>query len=402
MRGLFKENSHLRKYISSFKMIRAKNQEKFDGYVKSLWSFLKDVTKSNQRDTKDLNYFLIQRRRKTDAVELMTEILRNVSPYIDEISRRDEFIFTPEFGNAKSKPLQFFPGFDFRRIWKYRNLTNAQKRIIFRYLEFLYIQASLALGKNKDKVNEIVESIKMEQEIAREAEENPDAFGDAPAGSGDFNSLFGDDDTLMDLVNDLKDEFNLEETFGEMLSGVQLQPGQNPLAALQNISSNPQMANMMQTMAERVQKKMQEKGITEQDLMKSAENLKKNLGKNVSAMPGGAQINKMLKNFDIEKLASQMQQNNNPNMPGSDGPSLSDILSQANASSNSNGQAPIQNPADMMQQLLGQLNVNPDGEQMQLPPELQQAFSQMQQNLNQNQESNNNESNNKEDLDSLD
>lgn len=271
-----------------------------------------------------------------EPVELMENTLRNISPYIDHISRKDEFIFTPEFGNAKTKPLQFFPKFDFRKVWAKRDLSKENKRVIFRYLELIYINSSLALNRNRDKVNELVEAIKMEQEIAKEAEENPNAFGDADQAGGnssanplDFNSIFGDDNIIMDLVKDLKNELNLQDLFGEIMSsgtvagrndarssgagagpGIpglpQLQPGQNPMAMIQAMASNPQMQEVMKNIAGKLESKIKEKGITQEDLVKSTESIKNNLTNQVSKMPGGSHLKKMLNNLDFDTMFKQM------------------------------------------------------------------------------------------------
>lgn len=380
-------------YSDLYTMIRTRNQEKFDRYFRDLWGYLKQLYKEqnqqSSKNTKDLNHVLINRKRKfgtnDQSGEFMRLTLRAISPYIDQISRKDEFIFMPEFGNPKTKPLQFLPGFDFRKVWNLKNLTNENKKIIFRYLEFLYIQASLATHQNKEKVNTLVEAIRMEQEIAREAEENPNAFGDDEGGAGDFQSLFGDDETLMELVTDLKEEFNLEETFGEMFGDLQLQPGQNPLQAIQQMTANPNMQGMMENMAKRVHTKMEQKGISQEDLMKSAQNLQKNLAKNVSKMPGGAQIRRMVENLDMEKMAEQFQ----ANQAGAG-------AVPANLSQDPNSQPPLSlpgmdpnqpqmTPDQMMQQMLAGLGQPGEGGSApQFPPELQnmlQQVSQMHQQL---------------------
>jgi hypothetical protein len=318
-------------------MIRTRNQEKFEGYQKDLWGYLKKILKSsNPRECADLNNFILKTKKSMSSVELMEKTLRNISPYIDQISRKDEFIFTPEFGNAKSKPLQFIPSFDFRRVWAKRDLTKENKRIIFRYLELIYINSSLALNKNREKVNELVEAIKMEQEINDEAKANPNAFGDADQGAStggamDFNSIFGDDNIIMELVQDLKSEFNLEEMLGELmggrsdgggsgggggLGGLGLQPGQNPMQLLQTMSSNPQMQEMMKNISTRLESKIKEKGITQDDIVKSTESIKTNLMNHVSKMPGGSHFKKLINNLDLDKMMSQMQLNGGVNALG--------------------------------------------------------------------------------------
>jgi len=326
-------------------MIRTRNQEKFEGYQKDLWGYLKKILKeSNPKECSELNNFLLKTKKSMEPVELMEKTLRNISPYIDNISRKDEFIFTPEFGNSKTKPLQFFPQFDFRKVWAKRDLSKENKRIIFRYLELIYINASLALNRNREKVNELVEAIKMEQEIAKEAEENPNAFGDADqasSGSGglDFNSLFGNDNVIVDLIQDLKNEFNLEEMLGEVMGGgaggMPLQAGQNPMQLLQNMSTNPQMQDVMKNIFARLETKIKEKGITPEDIAKSTDNVKDNLLKHVAKMPGGSHLKKMLNNLDVDKMMQQLQANGGMGgmggmggVPGGDGmnPALANMM----------------------------------------------------------------------------
>ena len=158
-------------------MVRTRNLEQFHRYVIDLWKYLKQIYKDDPK-TKTILNKAFQRHRSMDKVQYMEYILRNLSPYIKYITQRDEFIFTPEFGN---KPLKFLIGLDFKDIWK-PILTSEQKKVIFRYLEFLYMQSSRAFDKNEDKVKEIKEAILMEQEIEKEAAENPDMFADQDGG----------------------------------------------------------------------------------------------------------------------------------------------------------------------------------------------------------------------------
>jgi len=336
-------------------MVRARNLEKFHKNFKDLWSYIRQVLKGDKKMT-DLLTRVHQKHRTMDQEQYLEYTLNNLTPYIDYIAQKDEFIFTSEFGN---KPLNFLIGLDFRTIWN--KFTPENKRVVFRYLEFLYIQASLALRVNKETCNAIVESITVEQELEKEAQDNPNMFGDNAGGSMDFQSLFGDDNLLMDLANDIKEELDFEQLLGN-LGGFKLKPGQNPMDLINSMSNNPELTNMMTNLATKISQKMTDKNISSEDLQKSAEKLKENLANSVSNMPGGSQLKKMIKNLDFNKMAEQMNNSN------SDSP-LDD------------NQGSIPNPQDLLQQLFPQSGGN-------VPPELKQFMDQMNQNMEQTLEQN--------------
>lgn len=356
-------------------MVREKNVEKFHKYFVDLWTFLKKIYSDDQSTKKYLNK-IYMKHHQMDKIVYMEQVLSNISPYIDYISKKDEFIFTPEFGN---KQLNFILSYDFRKLWAKSDLTSEQKRIIFRYLEFLYIQASLALGKNQETVNKIVETIKAEQEIDRAVVANPNMFGDAQADM-DFNTLFGNDNVLIDLAKDISQEFNIQDTFSSLL-GNNFKPGQNPLEAIKNMSDNPEMREMFAKMTKRVTERMQEKNISQEDLLKSAETLKDNLSANVSKMPGGAHIRRMINNLNIDQLATQFAQNQtNSNQTNSDVVTvdqtqvdqtavMQQMLSRLTQLQNTGNQDNLGN----------QNNPGIQGDNTQLPQELQQFMNQMSQ-----------------------
>lgn len=291
-------------------MVRQRNVDKFNHNVKDLWKYLSQIFKDNSK-IKQLLSQVLRKHHKMDDIKYLEYVLKNLAPYITRISRRDEFIFTPEFGD---RSLNFLIGLDFRQIWK-THLSLEQKRVIFRYLEFLYLQSSLALNTNQAQVKKIIESIQTEQDIEQEAAENPDMFAEQDGTSGglpDFMKLFGEDNILMDLVKDMQGELNLEEMLGELLSG---NGASNPMEAIQNMSNNPKMMEMMSGLQEKVNEKMLARNVTQEELMASADNLRTGLMEGMGSMPGGKQIKKMMKNLDFEKLESQLGQNgdNPPN-----------------------------------------------------------------------------------------
>ena len=358
-------------------MVREKNVEKFHKYFIDLWTFLKKLFSDNPSVKKYLNKVVYMKHHETDKLLYIEQVLSNISPYIDYISKKDEFIFTPEFGN---KPLNFLIGYDFRQIWRKLILSQEEKRIIFRYIEFLYMQASLALGKNQEKVQQIIESIKLEQDIERAVEKNPNMFGDAEASGDmtDFKSLFGNDNILVDLAQDMSQEFNIQETFTNLLSSSM---GQNPLEAFKNMAENPEIRNMMEKMTKRVTERMQEKNITQEDLLKSAETLKDNLSANVAKMPGGAHLRRMINNLNMEQFATQFAGSNNN--------STAITTTNTNQIDQIDQSAQTSQPMDqnkMMQQMLTNLTANlttDDGSEQQsqftMPPEFNKFMEQLQQ-----------------------
>lgn len=295
-------------------MVRQKNLEKFQAYFYDLWTFIKSKTKSDHDFQRQLNR-VYSKYRQMDKEQYSRYIIQNLQPHISKITQKDEFLFTPEYGN---KPLNFIIGLDFRQVWKKTKLDPSEKRIVFRFLELIYIQANLAHNTNKETVKQIVENIKAEQEIAKEAEENPNMFGDAQNGNGplDLASLFGDDNLLVELAQDIAQEVDIQQTLAQAFGGLNLNNQdamKNPSQLFEQIGNNPELRSTMETLAQKVSQRMEEREITQEDLLKSVSSFKTNMEQNISQMlpPGaGGQVKKMLKNMDFAKMAESLAENN--------------------------------------------------------------------------------------------
>jgi hypothetical protein len=68
------------------------------------------------------------------------------------------------------------------------------------------------------------------------------------------------------------------------------------------------MTSLFENLATKVQAKMTERNISNEDLLASAGKLQEGLMKSVSKMPGGSQIKRMIKNMDLQKMGQQMMQ----------------------------------------------------------------------------------------------
>jgi hypothetical protein len=312
-------------------MVNSKNVEKFQGYIVDLLSFLKKAIPDEK-----LNLNKVQAKyRQMDKVVYLNYILNNLQGGIDYITRNDEYVFTPEFS---TKPLNYLIGYDFRKVWS-RPLTNEQRKVIFRYLQLIYIQASKAVDKNAEKVKNIIDSIQAQNEIEKEAKENPDAFDDNPE-SMDFQKLFGDDNLLIELAKDISSEINIQDVIKDLMASgdFQMQPGQNPQQMFQKLANNPMLMEKISGLREKVGQKLSDRNVSQEDVMKSVDNLKTSMMKYVSNMPGGSQIKKMLKNMDIDKFM-QNNVNESSGIGGSDGSEEID-------------------PNDFMQKLMSQMDTN--------------------------------------------
>lgn len=334
--------------------MRSKNIQRFDEYFKALWSHIKKKVPKSQ--TRFLNQVLLKHSQKIKSnestqYEYLKQTLSNYDPLVEYIMKNDEFMFTPEF-NKKS--LYFMEGYDFKRLWRFNCLKDDDKKFIFRLLKLIYIQLSLSLNKNDSKVKQMVEVIKSEDEIEKEARENPNAFDDEKKGGlSDITKLFGNDELLSELAKDISEEVNLQETLKDLMNNSQIQQGQNPLEAMMNICQNQDIQNMVNNLQTKVAKKMQDRNIKPEDIQKSAGTLQDNLMGALKGVPGGRQLQRMMKNMNLEKMMQntaqnmEQQQRNNPTFQ----PDPAMAARQAGMPSNI---------ADMMKQMQEQMETNPE------------------------------------------
>jgi len=303
-------------------LVKPKNLDKFRRYVSDLLFYLK---KTIDAKYKKKVLYALKKYREMDKTEYLELTLKSLEPFIDQLARSDEIIFTPEYQKSKKiRYLNFIPGFDFSLLWR-QNLNLEQKNIIFRYLLYLYLQASTALSCNRNKVKEIVESLKTIEELEREAEANPNM--DDEGGLSNLKDIFGEDSLLMDIATELTEEFNFQDTLKDIMTEMQTSstssgapsddgnnppgvPPGNPMEMMNKLLQSKKLQETMNNMQTKMQSKVAEKELTQEDLMKSMSTLQENLGNQLAKMVpgGGAQLKKMMKNINFEQMLQGMAQ----------------------------------------------------------------------------------------------
>lgn len=284
-------------------MVREKYLDKFHVLVRKLWSFLKE---HNPKDKETLNKQVYKKIRNMDPVKYLEYTLNNLEPHIKLIVAKDDMLFTPEY--TKNSKLEFLLGYDFIKFVKNTNLDKKAMNEMYYYLIFMFIQASKALEKNQEIVEQIVDMIKMEDELEKEAVDNPNAFDDE---GGNISDIFAGNELLSELVNDIKNDLDLDSIIKEIMEVGEINPGTNIMETAANLSKNPRILNIIKDLQEKMGKRFSEKNVTSKDLQESSDTLMKNLEKQFKNIPGGKQIVKMLKQMDTDKLMKQFDHLNN-------------------------------------------------------------------------------------------
>lgn len=284
-------------------LIKTKNAEKFQVYVSDL---IKYITPINSIESKKLNKALFQLKRDPkweDKEKYFSYVLKNMQPYIKYIIQTDEYVFTKEAGN---KPLNFVIGFDFKHLWPH--LNHQEKKVVFRYLQLLYIQASLTMDQNKTEISEIIENIKIEKELSLEAENNPDYFNDQSKAFS-LDGLLANT-ILLDLTNDIKNNLDLESLKAKMLrilanSNIDIKNIRSPeqiKELIPLITNNPEFKELSQEVQNLINDKLKQRNLNETDFKNSLITLKENLLQMTGNLPFGGMLKKIIKNLDLNKL----------------------------------------------------------------------------------------------------
>lgn len=338
-------------------MVKQRNLDNFCKYVTDLMSYIRKITPESEYS---YHSQIFSRFRKANKEQYMNDVFKYLDQYSDQISKFDEFIFTPEHTKGKLQ-MYFFVGYDFCKLWKHP-LTNEQKRIIWRYLQLMYIHASVALGKNKDKVTMLAENIKAEDEINKDAIANPNQL-DEKGGGGlmDFAKIFGNNDLLMELAKDVSSELNLQDTLKDLMANGNIKPGANPMETISNLCQNKEIQNIVQNLQKKVTQKMADRNLDKNDLLASANALQTNLMSSLNGIPGGKQLSKMFNGMNIDKLMQQMAQSgvggggdnatSGVSSTPANPPQLGDLLNTLTNNLNSNPET-----AQLLQQLSNNTN----------------------------------------------
>lgn len=260
-------------------------------------------------------------------VEFIQEFVQYLTKYNKEISICDEGLFSEEDQYYPGKPIQLFKGIDFKIVWKTSNLDDKTKAGIWKDLRTLYVMGTYVLKetqrfgdllkKQQEIIQNIMQSLKMEQKIKDDAERLNEEERKKAAESGfDLSKLqefFGENNVIMELAMEIGKELNLpNEKLTNPMEAVQILFGKNG-SRLQEITSKV-LSKLHDVMAR--------KGITEESLMKDAKRMQETLQKKFKGIPGMPNIEKFAKGIadQMTKHAEERRKNappgdNTPVMP---------------------------------------------------------------------------------------
>ena len=259
----------------------------------------------------------INNYKQTPRVEYISNLKTLMDPHVKYISQYDEGIFTDDY---QTGPLKLLPELDFREIWSLLNssdfeatLLNGTKKSIFNHLQTIYISASMALdqigafNKNMEKQKALllnmVENLKLGDEVKKRMEEmkqaeEAEAAKGASAGSGmpglssllsglgglgglggagglgDINSLFGEDNFVLQLAKDIVSELDMGN---DELEG--------PMDSIMSLFANDgkKIQELIVKVGDKLEKKIASGEIDKERLYKDAQRMKEKLS---SVAPG--------------------------------------------------------------------------------------------------------------------
>jgi hypothetical protein len=184
--------------------------------------------------------------KKVDRVKYIQYVIQKIKPYLKMILEKDDLLFAEEFS---VDPIKFLPEFDFKELWLI--IIPRVKSSVWVLLQNLYISGNYALGnKNDPGVLSILENLQIEKQIAAECthelkkEEQENAAGggiteilgnlmsgmDGEFGDIDLAQIFGQDNIIVQIAADVKDEFS---TLFDMTD-----PNQDPIQAFIQLFSD--------------------------------------------------------------------------------------------------------------------------------------------------------------------
>lgn len=280
------------------------HQIQFNNY---LVDFIQKLQKILPKEKKLLSKYYKYYRTFVDngkRVDFIGEFIQYIAKYDKEVSTCDEGLFSEEEGYYPNKPIQLMKGIDFKRIWRNENLTEGSKTNIWKYLQTLYLIGTFVLKEtNKYKkllkqqqeiIYNLMQSMKYEKQIKDDAEKQNQSETDNNSSGFDLNGLgelFNEDNIITQIAMEIAKEINLSGNLGS-----------DPIQAMRMLFG--QDSSKLQEVIGKVQQKLttvlRDKGVTENDLIKQAEQMKDKVFSKLKGIPGMA---------NIEKLSQQLADN---------------------------------------------------------------------------------------------
>ena len=298
-------------------------------------TFLEDQNQNqNQNRNDDKNKIKKINKSKTSKSEefektrigFIREFIHYISRYNKEISICDEGLFSEEPEYYPGKPIQLFKGIDFKLIWRAESVNDKTKESIWKYLQTLYVLATYVLKETEkfngllkeqqDIIYNIMQGLKMEQKIKDDAEKlNEEERKKAAESSFDFSNLqdlFGENNMITEMAMEIAKELNLpNEKLSDPLEAIQLLFGQN----------GSKLQEIIAKVSHKLHEKMQNSGISEEQLLNDAKKMNEKLVgkfKNIPGMPDIEQFSKKV----AEQISKEIdnKKTNNPDGQPTDRP----------------------------------------------------------------------------------
>jgi hypothetical protein len=232
--------------------------------------------------------------------DYLLHIYERFQPHIKLIAEQDDFLFSADYNNKGE--LKLISGLPLHEIWQFLDALEHTmefeesedpalplsvekamklKKCIWDSLLNLYVSCCLALNRGDDPwAVSILQNLRLARQLEKEIEE--EVVEDENNGTGlpniaDFEKIFNSDNAFSQIIKDIGTEINPEEYMRalnpenkpplEMIMG--LFSGTNP-TGLQNIA---------ESLTEKFNTKMKERGYTPEDLTIAANDMKKDLSK---------------------------------------------------------------------------------------------------------------------------
>lgn len=258
--------------------------------------------------------------KENRRIEFIEEFCGFLSKYQEEVSTCDENLFSEEEQYYPGQPIELFKGIDFKLLWKVEGLNDNSKQSIWKYLHTLYVIGNHVLKENNRQQNlrqkqkallkNMMQSLKMEKEIAEEAdrlneeERQRDLEGQFSLDS--LQELFGDNivaDIAIDVVKELK-------------SSIVDQEFDSPMMAIKSLMSNKggKWKQIMNNVGLKLKAKMKEKNIDEKKLYEEAMKMNDKLKKKFKNIPGMPDFQKLCENL-VDSMANGVTEGSEMNQP---------------------------------------------------------------------------------------
>ena len=322
----------------------SQHQIQFNNYLVEFIQKVRDTLPEDHSHKRLLAKYYKYYRKFVDQnkrVDFIQEFVQYISKYNTEISKSDEGLFSEDPEYYPKKPIQLLKGIDFKPLWLSEELTDKTKESIWKYLQTLYVLGTFVLKesqrmtdllrKQQDIIQNIVQSLKLEQKIKDDAEKEEEEERQKAAESGfDFSSLqelFGEGNIITEMAVEIAKELNLpNEKLSDPIEAIRLLFGQD----------GQRLQEIITKVGQKLHDKLQKGGFTEEQLLNEAKKMNEKLVGQFKNIPGMPDIEKFTQKISdqITKEMEEKRKNGDNNSSNSSSssfmPSSADLIKSLN------------------------------------------------------------------------